>query len=87
MKKEYTLIDEAGLHARPVSLLVAKASSYPNEILLWYKDKSYTMKSILMVMSLSVQQHDQFSIEVQGENAEEILADLEKILKDNKLVA
>ncbi|QMS85126.1 HPr family phosphocarrier protein [Candidatus Xianfuyuplasma coldseepsis] len=87
MKRQYTVIDEAGLHARPVSLLVAKASSHPNEITMWYKDKPYTMKSILMIMSLSVQQHDQFSIEVQGDNAEEILDSLEAILKENKLAS
>lgn len=86
MRKEYTIIDKAGLHARPASLLTQKASKYPNEITIEYKGRKMTLKSILVVMSLGVSQNTTIAIEVLGDNAEEILMELEQVLVSNELV-
>ena len=39
MIKQYTIIDEAGLHARPASVLVQAASKFSNNITLEFIDK------------------------------------------------
>jgi phosphocarrier protein len=86
MRKEYVIVDEAGLHARPASLLVQEAAKYPNEILIDYKGRKLTLKSIMVVMSLGVTQNSTIGIEVDGENATQVFAALEKVLTDHNLV-
>lgn len=86
MKRNYTIIDEAGLHARPASLLVQAASKFPNDINLEFNGKNVNLKSVLLVMSLGVPQHSAITIEVDGDNTEEIFKALEKVLNEHSLV-
>lgn len=86
MKRTYIVTDESGVHARPASLVVNAASKYKEDINIIYKEKAYTLKSIMIVMSLGIKQHEEFTIEVDGENAETILNNLEEILRQHKLV-
>lgn len=86
MKKTYRVIDEAGLHARPASLMVAEATKYNDEINIIYKEKSLTMKSIMAVMSLGVPCGADFSLEINGPNEETILNVLEEILKEHNVI-
>lgn len=86
MIKKYIVADEVGLHARPASLLVREASKHQQEINILYNGKKMTLKSILGIMSLGVPYGEEFSIEVVGENEEEVFAALEKVLVEQKLV-
>lgn len=86
MRREYKIIDEAGLHARPASLLVQAASKFPNNIYIEFQDKKLTLKSIMAVMSLGVPQNSTIAIEVEGDNAKEVLQALENILNEHRLV-
>ncbi len=86
MTKEFTIIDEAGLHARPASILSQTASRFPNDIFIEYNSKKLTLKSILVVMSLGVAQGTSIKLHVEGDNQEMVMAALEKILIDHKLV-
>ena len=86
MRREYKIIDEAGLHARPASLLVQAATKFSNNIYIEFKEKKLTLKSIMAVMSLGVPQNSTIAIEVEGENSKEVLQSLENILEDHRLV-
>jgi len=86
MRREYTIIDEAGLHARPASLLVQVATKFPNEINIEYKGRKMILKSIMIVMSLGVSQNTTIAIEVDGDNAEEVFTALEEVLNSNNLI-
>jgi phosphocarrier protein len=86
MRREYKIIDEAGLHARPASLLVQAATKFSNNIYIEFKGKKLTLKSIMAVMSLGVPQNSTIAIEVEGENAKEVLQTLENILEEHRLV-
>lgn len=86
MKKEYTILDEAGLHARPASLLVQEATKFSNEIYIEYIGKRLTLKSIMAVMSLGVPQGASIAIDVEGDNSMEVFNALEGILKDHGLI-
>ena len=86
MRREYVIIDEAGLHARPASLLVQEATKHANDIFIEYKGKKMTLKSIMVVMSLGVTQNSTIAIEVTGENPIEVFNALEKVLEDHRLV-
>jgi phosphocarrier protein len=86
MKREYTIIDEAGLHARPASLLVQEATKFSNDIYIEYSGKKLTLKSIMAVMSLGVPQGASIGIDVEGDNSMQVFEALEGILKDHRLI-
>ncbi len=86
MKRTYKVVDESGLHARPAAIIVREASNYENDINIIYNGKTYTLKSIMMVMSLGIKYDETFSIDVEGDNAEIILDNIEKILVSSGIV-
>ncbi len=86
MIKQYKIIDEAGLHARPASLLVQAASKFSNNITLEFEGKKVNLKSILLIMSLGVPQHSIVAINVDGDSEETVFEALEEVLKKHKLI-
>ena len=54
--KDFHIVAETGIHARPATLLVQAASKFTSDINLEYKGKSVNLKSIMGVMSLGVGQ-------------------------------
>ena len=54
VEKQFTVIDEAGIHARPASMLVSAANKFASDINLIHKGKNVNLKSILGVMSLGI---------------------------------
>ena len=86
LEKELVIVNELGLHARPAAIIVREASNYENDINIIYNGKTYTLKSIMMVMSLGIKYDETFSIDVEGDNAEIILDNIEKILVSSGIV-
>ena len=48
--KDFHIVAETGIHARPATLLVQTASKFASDITLEYKGKSVNLKSIMGVM-------------------------------------
>ena len=86
MRKEFTVKDKDGLHARPASIVVKAAANYPGEIDIVYKGKQLTLKSILSVMSLGIPYEETFEIIVSGEGEQEMLEIITSILCENGIV-
>ncbi|MBN2604965.1 MAG: HPr family phosphocarrier protein [Bacilli bacterium] len=86
MQKTFTVTDEAGLHARPASLLCNASGKFPGDVYIIYQGKRYTLKSIMVVMSLGIPQGGEFTLEVDGEDEEIMIGTLTSILVDHKLV-
>lgn len=64
-----------GVHARPATMLVLKASSFQCNVYLTYKDTSVNMKSIMGVLSLSIPKGQPFKVTCSGvDEAEALLA-------------
>ena len=72
-KKEFNVIAETGIHARPATLLVQSASKFASDINLIYKGKSVNLKSIMGVMSLGVGQGSDVVITAEGEDEKEAI--------------
>ena len=72
--KEFHIVAETGIHARPATLLVQTASKFTSEITLEYKGKSVNLKSIMGVMSLGVGQNADVKISAEGDDEAEALA-------------
>jgi phosphocarrier protein HPr len=72
--KQFHVVAETGIHARPATLLVQTASKFTSEINLEYKGKSVNLKSIMGVMSLGVGQGADVTVSAEGADADEALA-------------
>ncbi len=68
--KDFHVVAETGIHARPATLLVQTASKFASDITLEYKGKSVNLKSIMGVMSLGVGQGADVTITAEGADAE-----------------
>jgi phosphocarrier protein len=79
-EKQFKVIAETGIHARPATLLVQTASKFDSEINLEYKGKKVNLKSIMGAMSLGVGQGADIKITTEGSDAEDALRSLEETL-------
>ena len=84
-KREYHIIAETGIHARPATLLVQAASRFSSEINLEYKGKTVNLKSIMGVMSLGVGQDSDVVITAEGADEAEAIAAIDETMKKEGL--
>lgn len=78
-----TIINSHGIHARPAALLNSIARKFPdNEILMIKGEQSGNVKSVVSLLSLSVQYKDQIQFLVKGNNGVEIIAELTDAIKN-----
>jgi phosphocarrier protein HPr len=84
-EKQFKVVAETGIHARPATLLVQTASRFDSEITLEYKGKTVNLKSIMGVMSLGVGQGAEIKIAAEGNDANDALQALEDTLKKEGL--
>ncbi len=84
-KRDFHVIAETGIHARPATLLVQSASKFNSDIQLTYKDKSVNLKSIMGVMSLGVGQGADVTISADGDDEADAIAALEETMKKEGL--
>ncbi|MGM0499801.1 MAG: HPr family phosphocarrier protein [Bacillota bacterium] len=73
MKKEITITNETGLHARPASAFVNEASNYESDVELTFGEKTVNAKSIMGLMSLGISQDSKIIINTNGEDEEAAL--------------
>ncbi|WP_282804133.1 HPr family phosphocarrier protein [Clostridium tetani] len=76
IKKEVVVSSSTGLHARPATLLVKKASSFKSDITIEHNGKEANIKSLIGVLSLAVTNGATITIKASGDDealaAEEI---------------
>ena len=84
-KRDYNIVAETGIHARPATLLVQTASKFSAETTLEYKGKSVNLKSIMGVMSLGVGQGSDVTIAVEGEDEKEAIEAIDETIKKEGL--
>ena len=81
--KDFHVVAETGIHARPATLLVQAASKFNSDITLEYQGKSVNLKSIMGVMSLGVGQNADITISAEGgDEAEAIAAIVDTMAKE-----
>lgn len=73
VEKQFKVIAETGIHARPATMLVQIASKFDAEINLEYKDRKVNLKSIMGIMSLGIGQGAKIKINANGEDEQEAL--------------
>lgn len=70
--------------ARPVAVLVQKASQFESKIYIKLDDKSINAKSIMGMMSIGLTQDSQVTVEADGTDEETAVKVLADYLKDAK---
>ena len=86
MAKELSFVvsDPVGLHARPATILVNQASKFTSNIKLVYNDKEVNLKS-MGVMSLGVPTKATVTIVAEGDDEEDVIASIAKVIKEQKV--
>lgn len=84
-KKDFHVIADTGIHARPATLLVQAASKFNSDINLEYKGKSVNLKSIMGVMSLGVGQGADVTISADGADEKEAMDAIVETMKKEGL--
>ncbi|MGK7391070.1 MAG: HPr family phosphocarrier protein [Candidatus Cyclobacteriaceae bacterium M2_1C_046] len=70
IKKKVTIVNEAGLHARPAAALVKTASKFQSDFYIHMYGYRVNGKSILGVMTLAAEKGAELELEVEGDDEE-----------------
>jgi len=81
IEKNYKIISDSGLHARPASLLVSTVTPFSAEMTLEYEEKKVNLKSIMGVMSLGIPQGAEVKVVVTGNDAAEAISNIDKVME------
>ena len=83
VSKEVVVNNGTGLHARPATLLVKKASSFKSDVSIEFNGKKANVKSLIGVLSLGVTKGANITVTANGDDetlaAEEIAKLIETI--------
>ena len=81
VKKAVTVQCENGLEARPIAMLVQKASQFTSKVYIEFGSKKINAKSIMGMMSLSVGNGDEVVIVAEGTDEVAAVDEIETYLK------
>lgn len=73
-----------GLEARPVAVLVQKASMFDSKIYIEAEGKKVNAKSIMGMMSLGLNMGEEVTVIAEGEDEAEAVANLESYISGNE---
>jgi phosphocarrier protein HPr len=68
--------NKLGLHTRPATTIVKLLQNCKSEVIFRYKKEVINAKSILSILMLAARRNAKITIEVEGEDADEILSKL-----------
>jgi phosphocarrier protein HPr len=71
-----TVIDPAGLHARPAAKVVQVASRFQSRIILWSGERSVDVKSLIALLGLTIRPLTEITLTAEGPDADDALAAL-----------
>ncbi|RXZ79084.1 HPr family phosphocarrier protein [Paenibacillaceae bacterium] len=70
MRKTYTVMNPAGIHARPARKIVDAAAQYPCNTYLVKNGNAYNAKSLVNMISIGARFGDQIVVIADGQDAE-----------------
>lgn len=83
--KELLVNNAQGLHARPAAMFVQIISKYDAEVIVVKDGERVNGKSIMGILSLGAQKNSTIILEIEGDDAQKVIEELEKLLSDEKL--
>lgn len=82
VRREVTIINKLGLHARAAAKFVTLASQFQSEIHLTKENRHANAKSIMGVMMLAAGRGTSIEIEAIGADSEQAVAELEMLVRN-----
>jgi phosphocarrier protein HPr len=82
MELSLQIKNKAGLHARPAAMFAQKSNTFKSNITIVKDDKTANAKSILNIMALGIKKDDTIVVKIEGPDAAEAGAALQKIVED-----
>lgn len=82
VKKEAIVRSSTGLHARPATLIVRKASGFKSDIYLEYDNKKANVKSLIGVLSLGVKKDSTVTVITSGDDETLAAEEMVKLLEN-----
>jgi phosphocarrier protein len=86
LAKEIVVKNAQGLHARPAALFVQIASRYNSDVTIEKDGERVNGKSIMGILTLGVQPGVTLKLEANGDDADEVLEELEELLTKDAIV-
>ena len=80
--KEVIVKNSTGLHARPATLLVKKASAFKSDISLEYNGKKANVKSLIGVLSLGVSKDANVKVIASGDDEALAAEEIAKLIEN-----
>jgi len=80
IRKEVTVKNKQGLHARPAALFVQVANKFDSRITVKRDKEEVNGKSIMGILMLGAEKDSLIIIEAEGEDAQQAIKELEKII-------
>ena len=84
IKKPVTIKKNMAMEDRPVAHLVQEASQYASQVYIEMEDKKINAKSIMGMMSLSLQEGEDITVVAEGKDEKEAVAVVEGFLTTRK---
>jgi len=84
IKKELTVKNKQGLHARPAAIFVQIANKFDARITVRHDDEEVNGKSIMGILMLGAEKDSLIVVEADGTDAEAALAELEKLISSEE---
>ncbi len=81
LRKEITITNTLGLHARPAARIVKAAALSKANLWIEKDGQRVNGKSIMGVMTLAANQGSTITLEVEGEGEAELMAELEELFR------
>lgn len=82
IKKKVTIVNDAGLHARPAAALVKLASKFESDFYIHLYGYKVNGKSILGVMTLAAEKGAELELELNGPDEEEATEAITELISD-----
>ena len=80
--KEVVVKNGSGLHARPATLLVKKASSFKSDVSIEYNGKKANVKSLIGVLSLGVSKDANVKVIASGDDEALAAEEIAKLIEN-----
>lgn len=81
-ERTVTIRNKLGLHVRPASLFVERASKFKSDVYIIKDGERVNGKSIMGVLSLAAEQGSDLTIRAEGEDCEEAVKALSELVEE-----
>lgn len=82
VSKELTVLNRAGIHARPAAMIVKVANKFKSELFMNKEDMKINGKSIMGVITLGAGYKSKILISCEGEDEQDMANAIEKLFEN-----